>query len=137
MSTQQASAAPAAPRALAERERAVIDSVPHQLLIGGEWRDASGAGRLAVEDPAPGAPIAHVADAQEQDALAALAAAAESQRAWAASAPRDRGEILRRAYDMIVARSDELALLMTLEMGKAVPESRAEVIYAAEFFRWF
>jgi succinate-semialdehyde dehydrogenase / glutarate-semialdehyde dehydrogenase len=137
MSTQQASAAPAAPRALAERERAVIDSVPHQLLIGGEWRDASGAGRLAVEDPATGAPIAHVADAQEQDALAALAAAAESQRAWAASAPRDRGEILRRAYEMIVARSDELALLMTLEMGKAVPESRAEVIYAAEFFRWF
>jgi succinate-semialdehyde dehydrogenase/glutarate-semialdehyde dehydrogenase len=137
VSTQEAGAAPASAAALSERERAVIDSVPHQLLIGGEWRDASGAGRLAVENPATGEPIAHVADAQERDALAALAAAAESQRAWAATAPRDRGEILRRAYEAIVARSDELALLMTLEMGKAVPESRAEVTYAAEFFRWF
>jgi succinate-semialdehyde dehydrogenase / glutarate-semialdehyde dehydrogenase len=137
VSTQQESASQPLGAALSERERAVIESVPRRLLIGGEWRDASGAGQLDVEDPATGEPIARVADAQEQDALAALAAAAQAQRAWAASAPRDRGEVLRRAYEMIVARSDELALLMTLEMGKAVSESRAEITYAAEFFRWF
>ena len=137
MSTEQVSEAPAGRSALSQRERAAIESAPHQLLIGGEWRDATGGGKLAVEDPATGEPIAQVADAQEQDALEALAAAAETQQAWAASAPRDRGEILRRAYEMIVARRDELALLMTLEMGKAVAESSAEIAYAAEFFRWF
>jgi succinate-semialdehyde dehydrogenase/glutarate-semialdehyde dehydrogenase len=137
MSTQQASQPPVLRSALSEHERAVIESVPRRLLIGGEWREASGAGTLAVEDPATGEPIAHVADAQPHDALAALAAAAEAQSSWAATAPRDRGEILRRAYETIVARSDELALLMTLEMGKAVSESRAEITYAAEFFRWF
>jgi succinate-semialdehyde dehydrogenase/glutarate-semialdehyde dehydrogenase len=78
-----------------------------------------------------------VADAQAQDALAALGAAADVQAQWAATAPRERGEILRRAYEAIVARSEELALLMTLEMGKALGESRAEIAYAAEFFRWF
>ena len=74
---------------------------------------------------------------RREDALAALAAAAEAQAEWAAHPPRERGEILRRAYEAIVARADELALLMTLEMGKALAESRAEIAYAAEFFRWF
>ncbi len=78
-----------------------------------------------------------VADAQVKDALAALSAAADKQAEWAATAPRERGEILRRAYEAIVAQTDELALLMTLEMGKALAESRAEISYAAEFFRWF
>ncbi len=78
-----------------------------------------------------------VADGQVEDALAALGAAAQQQAEWAAFAPRERGEILRRAYEAIVARADELALLMTLEMGKALAESRAEIAYAAEFFRWF
>jgi len=78
-----------------------------------------------------------VADAQPEDAVEALAAAAAKQAEWAAWAPRERGEILRRAYETIVARTDELALLMTLEMGKALAESRAEIAYAAEFFRWF
>ena len=78
-----------------------------------------------------------MADGRVEDALAALGAAADKQGEWAASAPRERGEILRRAYEAIVERTDELALLMTLEMGKALAESRAEIAYAAEFFRWF
>jgi succinate-semialdehyde dehydrogenase / glutarate-semialdehyde dehydrogenase len=121
----------------AERERAVLDRVPGQLYIAGEWRGAGGGGTLPVEDPATELPLVEVADAQPEDALAALAAAAEKQHEWAATAPRERGEILRRAYEAIVDQADELALLMTLEMGKAVAESRAEIAYAAEFFRWF
>jgi succinate-semialdehyde dehydrogenase/glutarate-semialdehyde dehydrogenase len=119
------------------RETAVLASVPTRLLIGGEWRD-SGSGRtIAVEDPATGRTLTHVADATVADGDAALAAAAAAQAEWARTAPRERGEILRRAYEILVDRADDLALLMTLEMGKAVAESRAEVLYAAEFFRWF
>src|SRR5438067_1158978 len=120
-----------------EAERAALERVPHGLYIAGEWRPASAGGTLAVEDPSTQEPLVEVADAQEGDALAALAAAADSQAEWAATAPRERGEILRRAYEAIVAQTDELALLMTLEMGKALAESRAEITYAAEFLRWF
>jgi succinate-semialdehyde dehydrogenase / glutarate-semialdehyde dehydrogenase len=118
-------------------ERAVLDGVPKQLYIGGVWRAAASGGSLAVEDPSTGETLVEVADAQAEDALAALSAAADQQAEWGAHAPRERGEILRRAYQAIVARSDELALLMTLEMGKSLSESRAEISYAAEFFRWF
>jgi succinate-semialdehyde dehydrogenase/glutarate-semialdehyde dehydrogenase len=121
----------------ADSEQAVLRQVPTDLYVGGEWRAAMGGGRLPVEDPATEQTLVEVADAQVDDALAALAAAAEAQAEWAASAPRERGEILRRAYEAIVAQTDELALLMTLEMGKALSESRAEIAYAAEFFRWF
>jgi succinate-semialdehyde dehydrogenase/glutarate-semialdehyde dehydrogenase len=121
----------------AEREQAVLEQVPRGLFIGGEWRAASGGGTLTVEDPATCEPLLEVADAQPQDALAALAAAAEAQREWGAHPPRERGEILRRAFEAIVAQTNDLALLMTLEMGKSVAESRAEITYAAEFFRWF
>ena len=120
-----------------DNERAVLERVPKDLYIGGEWRAASGGGTLPVEDPATGETLVEIADAQVEDALAALGAAAGKQAEWGASAPRDRGEILRRAYEAIVAQSDELALLMTLEMGKALAESKAEIAYAAEFFRWF
>jgi succinate-semialdehyde dehydrogenase/glutarate-semialdehyde dehydrogenase len=123
--------------AQANQRKDVLEHVPKQLYIGGSWRDASGAGKLAVEDPATGETLVEVADAQVDDGLAALGAAADKQAEWAAHAPRERGEILRRAYEAIVARSDELALLMTLEMGKSLEESRAEISYAAEFFRWF
>jgi succinate-semialdehyde dehydrogenase / glutarate-semialdehyde dehydrogenase len=119
------------------REQAVLEAVPKNLLIGGQWREAEGGGRLAVENPATGETVAEVADAQPGDALAALSAAAEAQREWGVNAPRDRGEILRRAYEAIVAQADDLALLMTLEMGKSLAESKAEISYAAEFFRWF
>jgi succinate-semialdehyde dehydrogenase/glutarate-semialdehyde dehydrogenase len=121
----------------ADAEAAVLASVPKQLYIGGAWRDASSGDTLAVEDPATGEPLVDVADATPQDGLAALSAAADKQAEWAAHPPRDRGEILRRAFEAIVEQTDELALLMTLEMGKSVEESRAEISYAAEFFRWF
>ncbi|MGA9874986.1 MAG: NAD-dependent succinate-semialdehyde dehydrogenase [Solirubrobacteraceae bacterium] len=118
-------------------EREVLQRVPTKLYIGGQWRSASGGGTLAVEDPSTGEPLLEVADATPEDALAALAAAADAQAQWAATAPRERGEILRRAYELLLARADELALVMTLEMGKALAESRAEIVYAAEFLRWF
>ncbi|HEY1451493.1 MAG TPA: aldehyde dehydrogenase family protein, partial [Solirubrobacteraceae bacterium] len=118
-------------------QSSALERVPKQLYVGGEWRDAAGSGTLAVEDPSTGEPLVDVADGQPQDALAALSAAAEAQGEWAVHPPRERGEILRRAYDEIVQRTDELALLMTLEMGKSLAESRAEISYAAEFFRWF
>jgi succinate-semialdehyde dehydrogenase/glutarate-semialdehyde dehydrogenase len=118
-------------------EQAALDQVPTGLHIGGEWREATGGGTLSVEDPSTGESLVVVADATPEDALAALAAAADAQTAWAATAPRERGEILRRAYELLLARIDELALVMTLEMGKALGESRAEITYAAEFLRWF
>ena len=127
----------AASEGVVARERVVVESVPRNLYVAGEWREASGGGRLAVEDPSTGEELTDVADAQAEDALAALGAAADVQARWASTAPRERGEILRRAYEAIVARNEELALLMTLEMGKALAESRAEIAYAAEFFRWF
>ncbi len=118
-------------------ERAALDGVPTELYIAGRWRPATGAGTLPVEDPSTGQTLIEVADAQPEDALAALAAAAERQAEWAAHPPRERGEILRRAYEALTARAEELALLMTLEMGKALAESRAEIAYAADFLRWF
>ncbi|MEU0556601.1 NAD-dependent succinate-semialdehyde dehydrogenase [Dactylosporangium sp. NPDC006015] len=116
---------------------AAAGRVPKGLYIDGEWRAAQGGKALAVEDPATGSVIAEVADASVADALDALAAADRAQHAWAATAPRERGEALRRAFELMVERRDDLAGLMTLEMGKAFAESQAEVSYAAEFFRWF
>jgi succinate-semialdehyde dehydrogenase / glutarate-semialdehyde dehydrogenase len=123
--------------AIASAEQTVVDGVPHQLLIAGQWRDGSGGDTIDVEDPATAETIAQVADATSADADAALRAAHETFADWRNSAPRDRGEILRRAFELIMERQDELALLMTLEMGKPVAESRAEIAYAASFFRWF
>jgi succinate-semialdehyde dehydrogenase/glutarate-semialdehyde dehydrogenase len=118
-------------------ETRVIDGVKTQLYIGGEWRDASGGATLDVEDPATGETIASVADATNADADAALAAATEAFKTWKNVAPRERADILRRAYDLIHARTDELALLMTLEMGKPVAESKGEIAYANNFLRWY
>jgi succinate-semialdehyde dehydrogenase / glutarate-semialdehyde dehydrogenase len=118
-------------------ERAVLEGVPTELYIAGRWRAATGSGTLPVEDPATGETLIEVADAQPSDALDALASAAERQAEWAAHPPRERGEILRRAYEALTAQRDQLALLMTLEMGKALTESRAEIAYAADFLRWF
>ena len=122
---------------IATEEQTVVDSVPKELLIGGEWREASGGERLRVEDPATGETLCGIADATPDDARAALDAAVAAQAEWAATAPNERGEILWRAFEALRDRTDELALLMTLEMGKAVAESKAEIAYAAEFFRWF
>jgi succinate-semialdehyde dehydrogenase / glutarate-semialdehyde dehydrogenase len=121
----------------ATQEKSIVDGVPRGLFIGGEWRDASGGGTLDVEDPSTGEAIASVADATPDDAKAALDACCAVQEDWAAHPPRERGEILRRAFEALSERADDLAVLMTLEMGKPVAESKAEIAYAAEFFRWF
>ncbi|GAA1969796.1 NAD-dependent succinate-semialdehyde dehydrogenase [Terrabacter lapilli] len=118
-------------------QESVLESVPKGLLIAGQWRDASGGRTLAVDDPATGEVLTHVADASVEDGKAALDAAVAAQAAWARTAPRDRAEILRAAYEKITERADEFAMLMTLEMGKTLAESRGEVAYGSEFFRWF
>lgn len=119
------------------REQEVVEGCPTELFIAGKWRPAEGGKTLAVEDPATGTTLCDVADASPADGMAALDAAVAAQADWAATAPRERGEILRRTYELMTERADELALLMTLEMGKPVAESKGEIAYAAEFFRWF
>src|SRR5919205_635962 len=121
----------------ADNETAVVEAAPTQLFIGGEWRDAGGGETLAVEDPSTGETLVEVADATADDAKAALDACVAVQDEWATHPPRERGEILRRAFETIMERIDDLALLMTLEMGKPIAESKGEITYAAEFFRWF
>ena len=122
---------------LSGREAAVVAAVPSGLFIGGTWRPASSGGTVPVDDPSTQEVIAEVADASVADGRSALDAAVAAAPAWAATPPRERGEILRRAFELITARSEDLALLMTLEMGKPLKESRGEIAYAAEFFRWF
>ncbi|HEY2301396.1 MAG TPA: NAD-dependent succinate-semialdehyde dehydrogenase [Acidimicrobiales bacterium] len=118
-------------------EDKVLGMVPRQVFIDGQWRSGSAGRSFEVEDPATGAVLTEVADADAGDAVAALDAAAAAQPAWAATAPRRRGEILRRAFESLMDRIDELALVMTLEMGKPIADSKAEITYAADFFRWF
>jgi succinate-semialdehyde dehydrogenase/glutarate-semialdehyde dehydrogenase len=118
-------------------ERQVIASVPTALLIGGQWREGRRTNRIAVEDPATGLVLTDVADADVQDGLDALDAAAAAQAQWRRTPSRERAEILRRAFDLLIARTEEFALLMTLEMGKPLAEARGEVTYGAEFLRWF
>ncbi|HEY5115764.1 MAG TPA: NAD-dependent succinate-semialdehyde dehydrogenase [Nakamurella sp.] len=113
----------------------VLNAVPKGLLIGGKW--ISTEKTVPVEDPSTGEVIAEVADASPADGIAALDAAVAAQAHWAATDPRVRGEILRRAFELLIERSEDIALLMTLEMGKPLAEARGEVTYGAEFFRWF
>jgi succinate-semialdehyde dehydrogenase / glutarate-semialdehyde dehydrogenase len=122
---------------IATAEQAVVDKVEKRLFIGGEWRDASGGATLEVIDPATEEPICEVADATPEDAMAALDAAVAAQAEWAATPPNDRAGILWKAFETMTERADELATLMTLEMGKPVAESKAEIVYAADFFRWY
>ncbi|NYE36799.1 succinate-semialdehyde dehydrogenase/glutarate-semialdehyde dehydrogenase [Nocardioides cavernae] len=119
--------------------RPVADTVdvPTDLLVGGAWRAASGGRRLEVRDPATDAVLATVADADVEDATAAVDAAAASAADWAATSPRHRADLLMRAFDLMRARSEELALLISLENGKSLADARGEVAYAAEFFRWY
>jgi succinate-semialdehyde dehydrogenase/glutarate-semialdehyde dehydrogenase len=118
-------------------ETRVVDEVPKELFIGGKWQQARDGGTFTVDDPATGAILAEVANATAADGAAALDAAVAAQADWAAYPPRERGDILHRAYELLHERIDDLALLMTLEMGKPVAESKGEITYAAEFFRWF
>jgi len=117
-------------------ERELLASVPTQLWIGGPV-EATGGATFPVENPATGETLTEVADASPEDAMRALDAAVAVQDEWAATPARQRGEILRAIYERIIERTEDFALLMTLEMGKALPESRNEVRYGAEFFRWF
>src|SRR5258708_25078898 len=103
---------------LASAEQAIVDEVPKQLLIGGEWRDARGGATLAVDDPSTGDVLCEIADGNVEDGLDALGAADAMQKEWQQYPPREGGEILRRSWEMITARLDELALLMTLQRGK-------------------
>ena len=115
----------------------MIETVPTQLLIGGEWVDATGGATFEVDNPADAGVLTRIADATPDDGERALAAAAEAQQEWRATEPRKRGEILRSAFELLTERADDFARLMTLEMGKTLAEARGEVAYGAEFFRWF
>jgi succinate-semialdehyde dehydrogenase/glutarate-semialdehyde dehydrogenase len=107
------------------------------LFIGGSWRPAESGERFDVSDPGTEEVIAQVANAGAADARAAATAAAEAQPAWAATAPRARAEVLRRSWELLTERADDLARLITLENGKVLAEAKGEITYAAEFFRWF
>ncbi|MDJ0394519.1 NAD-dependent succinate-semialdehyde dehydrogenase [Rhodococcus sp. G-MC3] len=110
---------------------------PTGLFIGGSWREGNSRKKFDVVDPATGDVIAEVSDGDVTDAEAAMAAADGAQASWAATSPRERSVILRRAFELIIERTDELAAIITAEMGKPLADARGEVAYGAEFFRWF
>ena len=118
-------------------EATLLESVPDGLFVGGEWRSAASGATLNVYDPATGEVIKTIADAGVEDGAAAMDAAVDAAAAWAKTPPRERAEILRRAFDLVREQQDQVALLMTLEMGKPLAESKAEVTYGSEFLRWF
>lgn len=120
-----------------EREQQLLAGVPGDLFVGGNWRGAHGGGTFEVRDPATGAVIKQVADATGEDAKAAMDAAVEAFPSWSATPARERSELLRRAFGRLQERAEDFALLMTLEMGKPLAESRGEVTYGGEFLRWF
>ena len=120
-----------------QNEQALLDSIPTGLFIGGEWIEGETGATFDVKDPSTNQVIRTIADATPADGIRALDAAVAAQDEWAATAPRVRGEILRRAFDLVQERKEDLALLMTLEMGKPLAEARGEVAYGGEFLRWF
>src|SRR5262245_41945733 len=111
--------------------------IPTELYIGGNWRPSSSGERISVLDPVTGESFVEVASASVEDGLSAVSSAHDALRAWSATAPRERGEILRRAFDIMMRKQDELAELIVRENGKAMPDAISEVRYAAEFFRWY
>jgi succinate-semialdehyde dehydrogenase/glutarate-semialdehyde dehydrogenase len=122
---------------ISHRACEAVAKVGTGIFIDGQWGEAASGARFDVVNPATEEVIATVADGGPEDALRAIETAGRVQKDWARTAPRERSEILRRAYDLIMARQDELALIMTTEMGKPLAEAKGEVAYAAEFFRWF
>src|SRR5664279_4725011 len=118
-------------------ETQLLEAVPNQLFIGGEWVAATGNKTLDVTDPATGKVIRSISDASAEDGMRALDAAVAAQDAWAATPARERGEILRRTFDLVQKHRDDIALLMTMEMGKPLSEAKGEVGYGGEFLRWF
>ena len=121
---------------LTAREAELLERVPDGLFIGGRW-ETEAPKTIHVQDPATGRVIKRIADATPEDGVRALDAAVAAADAWAATAPRVRAEILRRAFDLLQERRDDFALLMTLEMGKPLAEANGEVTYGGEFLRWF
>ncbi len=132
MTQAQLTAAPASPD-----HSSALAGVPRDLFLGGRWVPAASGMRMPVVNPATEEELTDVGDADERDALAAVDAARRAQESWARTPARVRSEILYRAHELTIERTEQLALLMTLEMGKPLPEARGEVAYAAEFFRWF
>lgn len=119
------------------RETELLAKVPDRLFIGGEWVAADSGKTLKVYDPATGDVVKEIANASPGDGMSALDAAVEAFPSWSATPPRERGELLRRAFDLLQERKEEFALLMTIEMGKPLAEARGEVAYGGEFLRWF
>src|SRR5208282_5929023 len=115
----------------------LLANVPTDLWIGGKWRKSSDGGRFDVIDPATENKIASVASATVEDAKSALDAASAAFPGWAAKKPRERAEVLRKSFELIMRDAERLAKLITIENGKALSDSRGEVAYAAEFFRWY
>jgi len=114
-----------------------VADLPLDLYVGGKAVPASDGGRFDVRDPATGDVIASVADGTVDDALACVDAADAAAAGWAVTSPRQRSEVLRRAFELMTERADEIAHLISLENGKALPDARGETAYAAEFFRWY
>ena len=122
---------------MSEAIAALLARVPTGLLIGGQWREASDGAIFDVENPATGEKLLSISSASADDGQAAMDAAAEAQESWGRTPPRQRAEVLRRAFDLVAANAEDLATLMTLEMGKPLAEARGEVAYGNEFLRWF
>lgn len=118
-------------------ERDLLAAVPTQLFINGQWVNGQAENQIDVEDPSTGKVLTSIANASAEDALRALTAADEAQQKWSRTAPRERAEILRKTFDLVRARSEEFATLISLEMGKPLAEARGEVTYGNEFLRWF
>src|SRR5256886_7382122 len=115
----------------------LLANVPTDLWIGGKWKKSSDGARFDVLDPATENTVASVASATVDDAKAAVDAASDAFPGWAAKKPRERAEILRKSFELIMRDAERLAKLITIENGKALSDSRGEVAYAAEFFRWY
>src|SRR5947199_4774962 len=125
------------PTDVQDARAAALGCVPTELLIGGRWQPASTGATMPVVNPATEEVLAHVADATPEDGARAVEAARRAQPAWEQTPARTRSELLYRTFDEVMRRQEQLALLMTSEMGKPRAEARGEVAYAAEFFRWF
>jgi len=123
--------------ALKPNEQALLESVQSGISIGGTWQASTTGATFDVQDPATGEVIKTIADATVEDAVRALDAAVAAQDSWAATPTRERSNILRRAFDLLMERKEEFALLMAMEMGKPIAEARGEVVYGGEFLRWF
>ncbi len=118
-------------------EAALLEAVPDGLFIAGSWRPAASGQTLDVLDPATGQVVKTIADGGIADGAAALDAAVDAGPAWARTPPRERAELLRRTFDLVEQHRDEIALLMSIEMGKPLAEAGGEVTYGGEFLRWF